>query len=174
MKIPTQSTNVVNNAASCPDIPALLTDACARATRYLHDIKTRRVFPFEKDISALARLLGPMPMHPEEPRSILALLDEVGSPATVATNGPRYFGFVNGSAYPVCIAAQSLAAAWDQNAALRIMSPAAAAFEDVALTWLIELFGLPPDCGAALVTGATSANFTGLAAARHALLSRMG
>jgi len=156
------------------DIAALLADACARATRYVQDIQTRRVFPCEKDIAALARLQGPMPMHPEDPRGILALLDEVGSPATVATNGRRYFGFVNGAALPVCIAAQSLAAAWDQNAALRIMSPAAAALEDVALSWLIELFGMPPDCGAALVTGATMANLTGLAAARHALLSRAG
>jgi glutamate/tyrosine decarboxylase-like PLP-dependent enzyme len=156
------------------DTAALLADACARATRYLDDIQTRRAFPLEKDIAALARLHGPMPMDPEEPASILALLDEVGSPATVASNGPRYFGFVNGAAYPVCIAAQSLATAWDQNSALRIMSPAAAAFEDVALAWLIELFGLPQDCGAALVTGAMSANFTGLAAARHALLTRAG
>jgi glutamate/tyrosine decarboxylase-like PLP-dependent enzyme len=156
------------------DIPSLLADGCARAVRYLHDIDTRRVFPSEKNIAALARLREPLPMHPEEPRAILALLDEVGSPATVASNGPRYFGFVNGAALPVCIAAQSLATAWDQNVALRIMSPAAAVLEDVALAWLIELFGLPPDCGAALVTGATIANFTCLAAARHTLLARAG
>jgi glutamate/tyrosine decarboxylase-like PLP-dependent enzyme len=171
---PIQNQNVMNDAAPGSDIPALLADACTRATRYLHDIQLRRVFPFEKDIAALARLRGPMPIHPEEPRRILALLDEEGSPATVASNGPRYFGFVNGAALPVCIAAQSLAAAWDQNSALRIMSPAAAVFEDVALSWLIELFGLPSDCGAALVTGAMSANLTGLAAARHALLLRTG
>src|ERR1700724_2600016 len=136
MTAPTQSTNVVN------DTNALLADACTRATRYLNDIKTRRVFPSEKDIAALARLQGPMPMYSEDPSSILALLDEVGSPATVATNAGRYFGFVNGAAFPVCIAAQSLAAAWDQNSALRIMSPATAVLEDVALAWLIELFGL--------------------------------
>src|SRR3984957_287389 len=152
----------------------LLADACARATRYLRDIENRRVFPAEQDVAALARFREPIPMGPQDPRSIIALLDELGSPATVASNGPRYFGFVNGAALPVCIAAQSLAAAWDQNAALRIMSPAAVVLEDVALAWLIELFGLSPDCGAALVTGATTANFTGLAAARHALLARAG
>src|ERR1700694_2370802 len=168
MMAQTQSTSVAN------DVPALLAEACTRATRDLHAIETRRVFPLEKDIAALARLQGPMPMHPEEPGSILALLDEVGSPATVASNAGRYFGFVNGAALPVCIAAQSLAAAWDQNGALRVMSPAAAVLEDIALSWLLELFGLPADCGAALVTGAASANFTGLAAARHALLSRTG
>ncbi len=171
---PIQDTIAGNDATSCNDVPALLADACTRATRYLHDIETRRAFPLEKDIAALARLRGPMPMHSEEPRSILALLDEAGSPATVASNAGRYFGFVNGAALPVCIAAQLLAAAWDQNSALRLMSPAAAVFEDVALSWLIELFGLPSDCGAALVTGATMANLTGLAAARHALLWRAG
>src|SRR5712671_6881930 len=155
---PIQNTSVLNYAAPGSDPSALLADACSRATRYLQDIKTRRVFPSEKDIAALARLQGPMPMHSEEPRGILALLDEVGSPATVASNGGRYFGFVNGAAFPVCIAAQSLAAAWDQNGALRIMSPAAAVLEDVAISWLLELFGLPADCGAALVTGAASAN----------------
>jgi len=123
--------NIVNDPTPGNDTPGLLADACNRATRYLHDIKTRRVFPFENDIAALARLQGPMPLHGEEPRHILALLDEAGSPATVATNGRRYFGFVTGAALPVCVAAQSLAAAWDQNAALRIMSPAAAALEDV-------------------------------------------
>ncbi|HEY6391518.1 MAG TPA: aminotransferase class V-fold PLP-dependent enzyme [Bryobacteraceae bacterium] len=174
MMAPTQSTNVVNDATPGNDISALLADACTRATRYLDDIKTRRVFPLEKDVAALGRLREPMPLHPEDPSSILALLDEVGSPATVASNAGRYFGFVNGAAFPVCIAAQSLAAAWDQNGALRIMSPAAAVLEDVALSWLIDLFGLPADCAAALVTGAASANFTGLAAARHALLSRTG
>ena len=110
MTSPTQSTNVVNDEAPGNDVPALLADACSRATRYLHDIKTRRVFPLEKDIAALGRLQGPMPVQPEDPGSILALLDEVGSPATVATNAGRYFGFVNGAALPVCIAAQSLAA----------------------------------------------------------------
>ncbi len=165
----------MNEATPGNDTPALLADACNRATRYLaSDIETRRVFPIEKDIAALAGLQGPMPLHGDEARNVLALLDEVGSPATVATNGGRYFGFVNGAALPVCVAAQSLAAAWDQNAALRIMSPTAAAFEDAALSWLVELFGLPTDCGAALVTGATMANLTGLAAARHALLSRTG
>lgn len=173
---PIQNTNVVNDAIPSydQDVAALLADACVRATRYVREIQTRRAFPTEKDIAALARLQGPMPMQPEDPRSILALLDEVGSPATAASNGGRYFGFVNGAAFPVCIAAQFLAAAWDQNAALRMMSPAAAAFEDVAIAWLRELFGLPSDCGAALATGATSANLTGLATGRHVLLSRAG
>ena len=105
---------------------------------------------------------------------MLALLDRVGSPATVVTTGGRYFGFVNGGALPASVAASWLASAWDQNVALRVMSPAAAAFEDVALEWVRDLLGLPAGCGSALVNGATLASFTALAAARHAQLARAG
>src|SRR5688572_20438303 len=153
---------------------AVYADACERATRYLGDIKTRRVFPSDAAIAALDQLGGPMPSGPEPPADVLRLLDEAGSPATVATNGGRYFGFVIGAALPACVAAQWLAAAWDQDAGLRVMSPVAATLEDVALGWLCDLFGLPAGCGSALVTGATMANLTGLASARHALLRRAG
>src|SRR5262249_28625714 len=63
---------------------------------------------------------------------------------------------------------------WDENVSLRVMSPAAAAFEDVAISWVLDVLGLPRSAGGAIVTGATMANFTGLAAARHTLLERAG
>ena len=111
---------------------------------------------------------------PTPPLDVLDLLDRVGSPATVATAGGRFFGFVNGAALPVSVAATWIASAWDQNAALRVMSPAAAALEDVALGWVRDALGLPSESGGSVVTGASMANFTGLAAARHALLERNG
>jgi glutamate/tyrosine decarboxylase-like PLP-dependent enzyme len=104
----------------------------------------------------------------------LAFLDRYGSPATVASAGSRYFGFVIGGSLPAALAANWLAAAWDQNAALIAASPAAAAIEQVALRWLLDVLLLPADCGGAFATGATMANFTALAAARHALLDRAG
>jgi glutamate/tyrosine decarboxylase-like PLP-dependent enzyme len=115
-----------------------------------------------------------MPKKGEDPWKVLALLDEVGSPGTVANAGGRYFGFVNGGALPAARAANVLAAAWDQNAAFRVMSPTAAALEEIALAWMVELLGFPSSTGAGFVTGATMASFTCLAAARHALLSRAG
>jgi glutamate/tyrosine decarboxylase-like PLP-dependent enzyme len=105
---------------------------------------------------------------------VLDLLDRVGSPATVVTTGGRYFGFVNGGVLPSSLAAGWLVGAWDQNVALRAISPIGAACEQVALEWVRDLLGLPAGCAGALVTGATMANVAGLAAARHALLARAG
>ena len=151
----------------------LLTDACARATRYASNIGRRRVPPAPEDIARLGLLGGPLPEEPCDPRAVLALLDEIGSPATIASTGGRYFGFVIGGTLPAALAANWLAGAWDQNASMRVMSPTAAAMEEITLDWLRDVLGLPP-CGAGFVTGATMANFTCLAAARHALLDRAG
>lgn len=102
------------------------------------------------------------------------MLDEIGSPATVATMGGRYFGFVQGGSVPASVAANWLAAVWDQNAALNTLSPIAAKLDEVAMRWVIEALGLPDRCNGGFVTGATTANFVALAAARHHLLARAG
>jgi glutamate/tyrosine decarboxylase-like PLP-dependent enzyme len=145
-----------------------------RAATYLADIRSRRVAPTPSSVEALNELGGPLPDLPTPPAEVLELLDRVASPATVANAGGRFFGFVNGGALPAAVAASWLVSAWDQNAALRVMSPAAAACEDVAIEWVREILGLPVDGGGGIVTGATMANFSGLAAARHALLERAG
>jgi glutamate/tyrosine decarboxylase-like PLP-dependent enzyme len=161
-------------STSFGDRRSLLLDAAARAGAYLDQIERRPVAPSPAAVAALARLGGPLPEAPQDSAAVLALLDEVGSPATVVNAGGRFFGFVNGGAVEASLAANVLAAAWDQNASLRVMSPVGAALEDIAIEWLIDLFGLPAGCGAGFVTGATMANFTCLAAARHAVLSDAG
>src|SRR5258708_2443702 len=148
----------------------LLTLAVDKAQRYVRDVSERRVGPSEASIAALAQLHEPFPLSPSEPSDVIAMLDKIGSAATVATTGGRYFGFVNGGMVPVALAANWLAGAWNQNAALRVMSPIAAELEEVVLRWICEALGLPPDCAGGLVTCATMANFTALVAARHALL----
>jgi glutamate/tyrosine decarboxylase-like PLP-dependent enzyme len=102
------------------------------------------------------------------------MLDEIGSPATMGIAGPRFFGFVIGGTLPVTLASNWLAGAWDQNAGLYNITPAAAHLEQVALRWLVDILKLPQDCGCGFVTGATVANFTSLAAARHSVLKRAG
>ncbi len=109
-----------------------------------------------------------------EPSKLLALLDEAGSPATIASAGGRYFGFVTGGVLPAALACGWLASAWDQNALSTVSSPVGAAIESIALAWVRQVLALPDDCAGAFVTGATMANFTALAAARHAVLARVG
>ena len=152
----------------------LLDDAARRAIRYLDGLDARGVAPAPAAVAALAELDGPMPQAPCAPAETLRLLDEIGSPATMASAGGRFFGFVIGGALPVALASNWLATAWDQNAALHEPARAVSALEATALRWMLDLLGLPPQCAGAFVTGATMANFSALAAARHAVLARAG
>ena len=152
----------------------LLDCAAQRAARYLEDLRERRVGPSAEAIRALQGFAEPMPEEPADPEAVLRLLDETGSPATVGMAGPRFFGFVIGGSLPAALAANWLAGAWDQNPGLFITSPTATVLEEVSLAWLLDVLALPAGCGAGFVTGATVANFTALAAARHAALERAG
>ena len=152
----------------------LFDDAARRAKAYLASLPERRVGPSPEAIAGLSAWDEPMPEHPTDPAEALRLLDEVGSPATMAMAGPRFFGFVIGSALPATVAANWLATAWDQNTGLDESTPATSRLERVALGWLLDVLQLPPGSSAAYVTGATMANFTCLAAARHAVLARAG
>ncbi len=152
----------------------LLTRTAERALAYLEALAGRRVAPSGDALARLAELDGPLPEAPSEPAAVLELLDAVASPATIASAGPRYFGFVTGGALPAALAANWLAGAWDQNSFSTTSSPVGAAFEQLAGRWLVEVLGLPPETRAALVTGTTVAQVTALAAARHAVLTRAG
>jgi glutamate/tyrosine decarboxylase-like PLP-dependent enzyme len=154
--------------------PALLRDASARALAYLGGLADRRVSPAAADVAALGRLDFALPEAGHDAASVLALLDDYGSPGTVASGGPRYFGFVTGGALPIAQAAAWLTAAWDQNVALSVMSPTASMLNRVALRWVTELLGLPEGTGGGFVPGATMANATCLAAARDAVLAGHG
>lgn len=153
---------------------ALFQDAARRGIQYLATVNERSVPPSAAAVAALTEFAEALPNAPTDPAQVLAMLDEIGSPATVASAGGRYFGFVTGGSLPVTVAANWLATAWDNNSGLTVMSPAVVKVEAVALGWLVDLFGLPAGSGGGFVTGATMANLTGLAAARHALLARQG
>lgn len=156
------------------DTAALLADAARRASRYLEALGERAVAPSPAAVAALAELDVPLPAGPAAPAEILAELDRRISPATMAMAGPRFFGFVIGGSLPVSLAAAVLAGAWDQNSAKWAVTPGTAAVERVALRWALEALGLPRGAAGGFVTGATTANFTALAAARHAVLERLG
>jgi glutamate/tyrosine decarboxylase-like PLP-dependent enzyme len=152
----------------------VLLDAARRAIAYKQTVVDRSVAPSSAAINQLDQLYQPLPQSGLDPLEIVRLLDTIGSPATVASTGGRFFGLVVGGTLPAALAANWLATAWDQNACFRFSSPISAALEDVCLQWLKTIFGLPADVGGAFVTGASMANLAALASARHALLSRAG
>src|SRR5437764_11180928 len=151
----------------------LLIATAERAIRYLEGLNERGVAPDPIAVARLAELDVPLPNHPSDAEETVTLRDSYRA-ATMAMAGPRFFGFVIGGALPAALAANWLASAWDQNAALAEVTPLPAKLEEVALDWLRDVLGLPPGTGGGFVTGDTMANFTCLAAARHSVLKQAG
>lgn len=152
----------------------LLMDAAARAARYLEGLGQRRVAPDAAALAALDRFDEELSADGRSDESTLALLDEVGSPASMAIAGPRFFGFVMGGSLPATVASNWLTTVWEQNACMHEITPAASRLEQLAINWLVDVLGLPAGTGAGFVTGTTVANFTALAAARHRVCADAG
>lgn len=156
------------------DDTKILRDAAERSIRYRESLGERRVSPSPASVAAVRGFEEALTDEGRDDGETLAMLDETGSPASLAMAGPRFFGFVIGGSMPVTVAASWLATAWDQNSVMSEVTPAVATLEEVSRRWLCELFGLPQECAAGFVTGATIANFTALAAARHRVLADVG
>jgi len=152
----------------------LLTKAYLQARAYVKGLDSKLVFPSKRDLAALELFDEPMPVGGHKDTATLALLDRVGGPASVASTGGRYFGFVTGGVLPVAMAANWMAGYWDQNAAMDVMSPVAAKLEKVSGGWLKSMLELPSESEVSFVTGASMASFTAIAAARDELLARQG
>jgi glutamate/tyrosine decarboxylase-like PLP-dependent enzyme len=152
----------------------LFEQAKSFAYDYMDGVKDRNVFPRSEAIKNLTRFDESLQLEAGDPNEILQWLHEYGSPAAVPTTGGRYFGFVNGGAVPVALAAKWLADVWDQNGALYVMSPIVSQLETVCEKWMVDLLGLPEGTAAGFVGGTSVATLCGLAAGRSELLKRMG
>ncbi|WP_211116518.1 pyridoxal phosphate-dependent decarboxylase family protein, partial [Glycomyces buryatensis] len=152
----------------------LIRDADRRAQDFIAGIGTRPVFPGPAAIEALTRYDEPLPEHGRGEAETIELLDAVGTPATTASNDPRYFGFVTGSTLPVAAAADRLALAWDQSAASFDTSPTAAALEHVAGRWLTDILDLPRESAVGFTISAGVGTVVAIATARRTLLARAG
>ena len=151
-----------------------LNEAFARGLDYLRSLPDRHVGPTADAATIAERLGGELREQGEDAASVVASLAAAVDPGLVASAGPRYFGFVVGGALPAAAAADVLTMAWGQNTALHALSPAAAAAEQVAGEWMLDLLGLPRDASFGLPTGAGLGNAVGLAAGRHVVLARVG
>jgi glutamate/tyrosine decarboxylase-like PLP-dependent enzyme len=153
---------------------AALRRAAEIGLEFLAGLPERHVGARTDAAGVAARLAGPLPDEGMDATAVVEELAAAVDPGLVGSAGPRYFGFVIGGALPASAAADWLTTAWGQNAALHALSPAAAAAEQVAGAWMLELLGLPADASFGLPTGAGLGNAVGLAAARHAVLAHAG
>ena len=152
----------------------VLTEVADRSKRYLNGIGERRVAPSQQALAGLQAFDVPLQDRPMSAEEVVEELDRFGSAATMAIAGPRFFGFVNSSALPAALAANWLSTAWEQHGGFVVSSPGSTTLEQIALRWTIDLLGLPRSCAGAFVTGTSVAHITSLAAARHAVLARVG
>jgi len=155
--------------------PRTLLGRTARlAAEYLESLPERPVglpVPVEELRAAFG---GELPAQGTDPEAVIERLAAIADRGIMASSGPRFFGFVVGGTLPAALAADWLTSAWDQNAGLYVLAPSASVAEEVAAGWMRELLGLPAAASVGFVTGCQQANFSGLAAARHALLERAG
>ena len=153
---------------------AVLDDAARLAHEFIDGLPSRPVGATAGIEELRSRLGKPLTEGGEDPRGVIEDLARDLEPGLSASAGPRYFGFVIGGALPVALAADWLTSAWDQNVGGYVAAPGASVAEEVAAGWLCELLGLPQGSGVGFVTGCQMANFTCLAAARHAVLRDVG
>lgn len=142
------------------------------ALEYIENIFDRNVYPTQEALEELSVFDEVLPANPTDAKNVLEQLNKWGSPATTVTLGGRYFGFVSGSAVPVGLAAKNLGTYWDQAPAMNVLSPIGSKLESVVEKWLVDLFNLPRDTSAGFVSGTSTANICGLAAARYRILQR--
>jgi glutamate/tyrosine decarboxylase-like PLP-dependent enzyme len=141
---------------------------------FIETLDTRPIRP-ESDVETLRETLGgPLGDEPRDPLDVIEALSAAVEPGVVGVASGRYFGFVIGGSLPAALAADWLTSVWDQNAGLVIVGPAAAVVEEVTGEWLKELLGIPASASFSFVTGCQMAHVTCLAAARHAVLEKVG
>ncbi|MHC1480052.1 pyridoxal phosphate-dependent decarboxylase family protein [Frateuria aurantia] len=153
---------------------SLWLEADRRAAGYLQTLACRRVFPDQAALSGLAAFDEALPEHGLPALDGLRLLDEAGSPATTASNGGSYFGFVIGASLPAAAAAERLMLAWDQCASSFVNSPVAATLERIAGDWVLDALQLPRGSAVGFGTSASACTLSCIAAARRQLLARQG
>lgn len=156
------------------DVDTLFRSAATHAAAYRAAIGGRRQRPELSYRDSRAIFAGPTPEHGTESGQVIDELVRKAEPGLHAMTGPRFFGWVIGASHPVGVAADWLTSAWGQNCGNHHGAPAAAAAEEAAAAWLLDILDLPQDCSVGFVTGATAANFVGIAAARSEVLRRAG
>ncbi|MBM3570702.1 MAG: aspartate aminotransferase family protein, partial [Alphaproteobacteria bacterium] len=156
------------------DPEALFRRAAEHALTFRRGIGKRKQRPEQSYGEALKIWEAPTPETGAPAEAVIEELVRLAEDGLHAMTGPRFFGWVIGGSHPAGVAADWLVSAWGQNAGNHIATPAASAAEVVAAKWLVDILGLPQGSSVGFCTGATMANFVGLAAGRSEVLRRVG
>lgn len=152
----------------------ILMTGAIKALDYIQHIETRSVAPSTDALENLRAFDEDLPIKGTDAVHNIEFLDEYGAPATMASNGSRYYGFVIGGSHPAALAANWMASAWDQNSGLVATSPINAKIEEVVEKWISSVLPVAKESSVGFVTGVTMANFCALAAARTTILESQG
>lgn len=86
----------------------VLRNTLAHAEKFISELPNRPVRAQATREQLMALLRGPLSEQGEDPASTVNLLAKAGEQGTMASAGPRYFGFVIGGSLPVTVAADWL------------------------------------------------------------------
>ncbi|TFC78770.1 aspartate aminotransferase family protein [Cryobacterium cheniae] len=161
-------------SADPEDYRPALERARVHALDWLSSLPTRPVGPRANADTLATGFAAPLPLQPTDPATVIDELARLAEPGLMAMPSGRFFGWVIGGTLPAALAADWLVSAWDQNAGMRFATPATAAAEEAAGGWILDLLGLPAGADVGFTTGATMANFVGLAAGRDHVLGQVG
>lgn len=156
------------------DYAAPLDRAAGHARRWLESLPSRHVGPLTTADQLAEAFGGELPDAGLDPAGTVDLLASAAEPGLMAMASGRFYGWVIGGTLPAAMAADWLVTAWDQNTGLRFATPAVVAAEEAAGRWILDLLQLPRTADVGFATGASMANFSGLAAARWRVLERLG
>ncbi|WP_240975203.1 pyridoxal phosphate-dependent decarboxylase family protein [Paraburkholderia aromaticivorans] len=162
------------DSSDLSDSSAALETAYRHALRF-HEARHSQPPAASADFNALLEAFGgPTPETGAPAAEVIERLVVAAEPGLMGTAGARFFSWVVGGSHPVGVAADWLTSVWGQNAGCYQGAPAGAVAEQVAAQWLVDILHLPRECSVGFTTGATMSNFVCLAAARGALLRRVG
>lgn len=153
---------------------AVLDKTLSYAKSYIEGLSNSKVSASATLDELRARFLSVLPENGADPCEVIDQLVRDASDGIVGSAGGRFFAYVIGGALPASVAADWLTSVWDQNAAMHASSPAEGVIEEACGAWLKDLLRLPASASFALTTGSQMAHVIALAAARHALLARVG
>jgi glutamate/tyrosine decarboxylase-like PLP-dependent enzyme len=138
-----------------PEHEAMLRQAAERAMEFRRALDGRPQKPAKSFTEMRASFIEPLPEEGSDGRLVIEELATLAEPGLAAMTGPRFFGWVMGASHPIGVAADWLASAWGQNCGGHTVTPAAAACEEAAANWLLDLLDLPRDASVGFATGAT-------------------